>query len=78
MEQLQDNIVEWTKLDKLLKDINSQAKVIRKKKDELQNTIVPIIQINHLEDNIFSIPILKSNISCQEKITYESITYKSL
>jgi hypothetical protein len=78
MDKLQENIVEWTKLDKQLKDINKNACDIRKRKEILQKQIIPIIQINNLEENVFSIPKLKSNITYGEKITYESISYKLL
>ena len=67
MDELQKNIVEWTKLNQELKEINKHAMIIRSKKESLQNKIIPIIQINHLEDNIFSIPKLKSNISLNKK-----------
>lgn len=78
MDELQIQIFQWTQLDKELKKINKKGSEIRKKKEELQGNICPLIQENKLEDNIFSIPSLQSNVSFKEQKTSESISYKFL
>ena len=78
MDELQDQIFQWTQLDKQLKKINKQASEIRKKKEELQGNICPLIQENKLEDNIFAIPSLQANVSFKEQKVSESISYKFL
>ena len=78
MDELQLQIFQWTQLDKQLKKINKKASEIRKQKEELQGNICPLIQENKLEDNIFSIPSLQSNVSFKEQKTSESISYKFL
>ncbi len=78
MDELQLQIFQWTQLDKQLKKINKQASDIRKKKEELQGNICPLIQENKLEDNIFSIPSLQADVSFKEQKTSESISYKFL
>jgi hypothetical protein len=69
---------QWTELDKQLKLVNKQSADIRKQKDDLQIRLCKLIQDNNLQDNIFSIPSLQSNIVFKEKITNESISYKFL
>jgi len=71
-------IYEWTELDKELKKINKKSSQIRKKKDELQKRLCSYIQENQLEDNIFSIASLQSNISLKKQTTSESMSYKFL
>ena len=58
MDDLQKYLIQWTKLDKELKEINKVASSIRKQKEEIQKKSCPLIQENHLEDNVFSIPAL--------------------
>jgi len=78
MEDLHKQMFEWTRLDKELKDVNYQASQIRKKKDELQKHLCPVIQDNQLEDNIFSIPSLQTNVSFKEQKNSEAMSYKFL
>ena len=78
MEDLQQIMFEWTLLDKGLRKLNKKTTVIRKKKDDLQKILCPLIQENKLEDNLFSIPSLQTNISFKEQKTSESISYKFL
>ena len=78
METLQKNLLQWTKLDKELKELNKQCSEIRKKKDILQSKICPVIQSEQLEDNIFSIPSLQTNVVIKETKTSESLSYKFL
>ena len=78
MEHLQALMVQWTKLDKELKEVNKTASAIRKQKDDLQKQLCPMIQENNLEENIFSIPALQTNITLKEQKTSESISYKFL
>jgi predicted transcriptional regulator len=78
MEELQPLMLQWTKVDKELKELNKQASILRKQKEELQDRLGPIIQDNHLEDNIFSIPSLQTNVTFKEHKTSESMSYKFL
>jgi len=78
MEDLHVLMFQWTKLDKGLKEFNQQSALIRKQKDDLQKQICPLIQEHKLQDNVFSIPSLQTNVSFKEHKTYESISYKFL
>ena len=78
MDELQQNMYQWTKLDKELKEINKVASDIRKKKEDLQKKLCPIIQEHQLEDNVFSIPSLQTNVTFKEQKTSESMSYKFL
>ena len=78
MDQFQKVMYEWTTLDKELKQLNQKSSKIRKKKEELQKQLCSYIHDNQLEDNIFSIPSLQSNISFKQHTTSESISYKFL
>ena len=76
--EIQRLLIQWTKLDKQLKEINQQASTIRKLKDDIQKQVCPLIQENQLEDNIFSIPSLQTNVCFKEQKTSESLSYKFL
>ena len=78
MDTLQKNLLQWTKLDIELKELNKKCSDIRKKKDILQMRVCPVIQSEKLEDNIFSIPSLQTNILLKEQKTTESLSYKFL
>ena len=78
MDELQKNLLQWTKLDKELKELNKKCSEIRRKKDTLQSKICPAIQAEQLEDNIFSIPSLETQVSFKEHKTSESLSYKFL
>ena len=78
MDNLQQLMFQWTKLDKELKGINKQASDIRKQKEDLQSQLCPIIQEHKLEENIFSIPSLQLNVTFKEQKTSESMSYKFL
>ena len=45
MDELQQNMYQWTKLDKELKEVNKIAADIRKKKDDLQRRFVRLLKI---------------------------------
>jgi hypothetical protein len=78
MDQFQKVMYEWTVLDKQLKQLHQQSNNTRKKKEALQKQLCSYIQDNELEDNIFSIPSLHSNISFKQHTTTESMSYKFL
>ena len=78
MDTLQKNLLQWTKLDLELKELNKKCSDIRKKKEILQSKICPIIQSEKLEDNIFSIPALNTNILFKEQKSLESLSYRYL
>lgn len=78
MDALQKQLLQWAKLDRELKDLNKQCADIRKKKENLQSTICPLLKSEKLEDNIFSIPSLQTNVCFKEQKTSESLSYKYL
>jgi pyruvate/2-oxoacid:ferredoxin oxidoreductase beta subunit len=78
MEEFQKLMLQWTKLDKELKEINKVATTIRKQKEEIQTQLCPLIQENNLEENIFSVPSLQTNVTFKEHKTSETISYKFL
>ena len=78
MDTLQKNLLQWTKLDLELKELNKKCSDIRKKKEILQSRICPVIKSEKLEDNIFSIPALQTNVLFKEQKTSESLSYKFL
>lgn len=55
MEEFQQNIKSWVKLDSELKDINDQAKLLRSNKSELQSNIYEFVQQNDLESSTVKI-----------------------
>ena len=75
MDDLQVLMFQWTKLDKELKEVNKIAVDIRKKKEDLQKKICPLIKDHQLEDNIFSIPSLQTNVSLKEQKVSEYSVY---
>lgn len=78
MDTLQKYLLQWTKLDLELKELNKKCSDIRNKKEILQSRICPVIKSEKLEDNIFSIPALKTNVLFKEQKTTESLSYKFL
>jgi hypothetical protein len=78
MDELQQNMFQWTKLDKELKELNQQSALIRKQKDDLQKKLCPLIQQINLQDNVFSIPSLQTNVTFKEQKVSESMSYKFL
>jgi len=78
MEDLQTYIIQWTKLDKELKEATRVVSTIRKNRDSIQEKLRPLIRDNQLDDNVFSIPSLQTNISLKEQKVSESISYKFL
>ena len=63
---------EWTQYDKQLKELNKQSKDIRKKRDGIQTKLCTIIKNNNLENNVFSIQSLGTNVSYKVKHSSES------
>ena len=78
MENLQKLMLQWTRLDKELKEVNKIASDIRKQKEDIQKQLCPLIQEHNLEDNVFSIPSLQTNVTFKEQKTSETISYKFL
>tara|TARA_B110001469_G_scaffold127138_1_gene146861 strand:- start:1080 stop:1439 length:360 start_codon:yes stop_codon:yes gene_type:complete len=78
MDNIQQYIVDWVKTDKQLKQLNKESGDLRKQKDTIQCNLLPLIQENNLQENVFSIPALNVDISCKESSTYETISYKYL
>ncbi len=55
MEDFQQNIKSWVKLDSDLKEINDQAKQLRSAKSALQSSIYDFVQQNELESSTVKI-----------------------
>jgi len=78
MEELKQLMLEWTKLDSELKELNKKCAKVRQNKDVIHKLLLETIQTNELQDNIFSIPSLKTNVVYKEQTNYESMSYKFL
>ena len=78
MDELQKNLLQWTKLDKELKELNKKCSEIRRKKTRFSLKFVLLYKLEQLEDNIFSIPSLETQVSFKEHKTSESLSYKFL
>jgi hypothetical protein len=78
MDDLQQYMFQWTKLDKELKEVHKVAADIRKQKDDLHKKLCPLIQDHQLEENVFSIPSLETNVTFKEQKVSESLSYKFL
>lgn len=78
MDELQRMIINWAKYDKQIKELNLELSSLRKKRDRIQNNLIPMIKENNLDENIFSIESLKTNISLKENKISESMSYKFL
>jgi len=78
MEELKQLMLEWTKLDSELKELNKKCAKVRQNKDVIHKLLLETIQTNKLQDNIFSIPSLKTNVVYKEQTNYESMSYKFL
>jgi len=78
MEELHQLMYQWTKLDKELKELNQKSALIRKEKDNLQKKLYPIINEHNLQDNVFSISSLQTNVTLKEQKIQESMSYKFL
>ena len=55
MEEFQQNIKSWVKLDSERNDINDQVKLLRSNKSELQSNIYEFVQQNDLESSTVKI-----------------------
>ena len=78
MEELKQLMLEWTKLDRDLKELNKKCAKVRQNKDVVHKLLLETIRTNKLQDNIFSIPSLKTNVVYKEQTSYESMSYKFL
>jgi len=78
MEDIQVLILQWTKLDKELKLLNQKSSLIRKQKETLQSKLSPLIQEHNLQESVFSLPSLQTNVTFKEQIVPEALSYKFL
>lgn len=77
-DNLQTKMYQWTQIDDELKQLNQKSSELRKKREELQTHVITLIQEHELQDNLFQIPTLHTNISCKSQKTSESISFKFL
>jgi len=78
MENLKQLMLEWTRLDKELRELNKACAKVRQNKDVIHTILLETIRTNELQDNIFSIPSLQTNVMYKEHTSYESMSYKFL
>ncbi len=78
MEEVQTCLYQWSQLDNQLKVLNKQSTEIRKKKENLQKQVIPLLKQQELTQNTFSIPALKTTVLCKPQHTSESLSYKYL
>ena len=78
INKLQTSMYEWTQTDDQIKQLNQQCSELRKQRDNLQTHVITMIQEHNLQDNLFQIPTLQTNISCKSHKTSETISFKFL
>ena len=76
--KLQTSMYEWTETDDQIKNLNQQCSELRKKRDSLQTHVITMIQEHNLQDNLFQIPTLQTNIAFKTHKTSETISFKFL
>ena len=78
INKLQTSMYEWAQTDDQIKQLNQQCSELRKQRDNLQTHVITMIQEHNLQDNLFQIPTLQTNISCKSHKTSETISFKFL
>ena len=78
MAEFNKNILEWVNCDNKIKSNNEVVKELRLKKVSLETNIIGYIQENNLEENIFNISSLDTQLKMNKTSVKESISYKFL
>lgn len=78
MSDFNKNILQWVEYDNSIKSKNNDIKEIRLKRDNLEISIIQHIQENNLQDNIFNITSLNTQLKMNTSSIKESISYKFL
>tara|TARA_B100000212_G_scaffold235905_1_gene179454 strand:+ start:533 stop:880 length:348 start_codon:yes stop_codon:yes gene_type:complete len=78
MAEFNQNIMKWVEYDNQIKSKNEEIKEIRSRKDTLEGSILEFIQNNNLEDNLFNISSMDTQLSMNKTTVKETISYKFL
>ena len=78
MSTFNRNILEWINYDNTIKTKNDDIKKLRLKRDNLENSILQYIQENNMEDNVFNITSMNTQLKVNKTNTKETISYKFL
>ena len=78
MSTFNRNILEWIDYDNTIKAKNEAIKELRLKRDNLETSILQHIQENNLEDNVFNITSMNTQLKVNKTNTKETISYKFL
>ena len=78
MAEFNNNILEWVNYDNEIKKNNEVIKELRLKKDLLETNIIGFIKEKNLEENVFNISSLDTQLKFNKTSVKESISYKFL
>jgi len=78
MAEFNNNILEWVNYDNEIKKNNEVIKGIRLKKELLETNMICFIKENNLEENVFNISSLDTQLKVNKTAVKESISYKFL
>ena len=78
MSEFNKNIMTWVDYDNQIRAKNEEIKQIRSKKDNLEVSIVHYIHDNKLQDNIFNISSMETQLQMNTTSVKETISYKFL
>ena len=78
MAEFNQNIMSWVDCDNQIKTKNEEIKQIRSKKDNLEGSIVEFIQGNNLQDNVFNISSMDTQLQMNTTSVKETMSYKFL
>ena len=78
MAEFNKNIMSWVDYDNQIKTKNEEIKQIRSKKDDIEGSIVEFIQGNNLQDNVFNISSMDTQLQMNTTSVKETMSYKFL
>ena len=76
MAEFNQNIMAWVDCDNQIKTKNDEIKAIRSKKDNLEGSIVGFINENNLQDNVFNISSMDTQLQMNTTNVKETMSYK--
>ena len=78
MSTFNRDILEWINYDNTIKAKNDNIKDLRLKRDNLEISILQHIKENNMEDNVFNITSMNTQLKVNKTNTKETISYKFL
>ena len=69
MSTFNRDILEWNNCDNTIKAKNEDIKELRLKRDNLENSILQHIQENNMEDNVFNITSMNTQLKVNKTNT---------